>query len=113
VTSENVSCIESPEGHEHEPLGQRHLDLRLLTQRGGEADPKGVVSSYSARGYSGIPVSGPIGSANMVLKGNTRKSVSQQAAFMKAARQKEFGSKTPCAKLFRKALPGMSRTAKS
>jgi hypothetical protein len=28
-------------------LGERHLDLRLLAQRGGEADPRGVVSSYS------------------------------------------------------------------
>jgi hypothetical protein len=29
-------------------LDQRHLDLRLLSQRGGEADLQSVVSSYSA-----------------------------------------------------------------
>ena len=32
------------------PLDQRHLYLRLVTQRGGETDLRGVVSPYSAGG---------------------------------------------------------------
>src|SRR3712207_7450342 len=35
--------------------GQRHLDLRLLSQRGGETDLPGVASSYSVGGGAHCP----------------------------------------------------------
>ena len=45
--SRNPAQTNQSAAHEPVPLDQRQLDFRLLTQRGGEADLRGVVSSYT------------------------------------------------------------------